>query len=73
MTIANGGNIPADIVPYVWDPFRSGSRAGGGLGLGLYIVKELVTAHQGTVSVDTGEGETKFTVRLPRAASTEAG
>jgi two-component system, sensor histidine kinase and response regulator len=68
LTIANGGNIPADIIPYVWDPFRSGSRTGGGLGLGLYIVKELVTAHQGTVSVETGEGETRFVVRLPRAA-----
>jgi signal transduction histidine kinase len=38
------------------------------LGLGLYIVRELVLAHQGRVGVESGEGAgTVFTVALPRA------
>jgi signal transduction histidine kinase len=45
-------------------------KAGRSIGLGLYIVKQLVSAHGGTVSVEsTAEAGTTFTVRLPRSAS----
>jgi two-component system sensor histidine kinase/response regulator len=37
-----------------------------GLGLGLYIVAQIVQAHGGTVDVKTGDGDTAFYVRLPR-------
>lgn len=37
-----------------------------GLGLGLYITRELVTLHGGTVDAKSGEGETVFEVTLPR-------
>jgi signal transduction histidine kinase len=41
----------------------------GGLGLGLYICRELVNAHNGTISVENGDaGGAVFTVRLPRGA-----
>jgi two-component system, sensor histidine kinase and response regulator len=56
----------------LFDPFRSGQREpgrGDGLGLGLYIVSQIVEAHQGTVAVKRGQGdETSFHVRLPRTA-----
>jgi len=37
-----------------------------GTGLGLFIVRQIVRAHGGTVSLSSGEGKTVFTVKLPR-------
>ena len=75
LVVKNGGTIPPDIVPYLFDPFRGGQRQtgrGDGLGLGLYIVSQIVQAHDGRVDVKTGEGEeTAFHVRLPRASSAQ--
>jgi two-component system, sensor histidine kinase and response regulator len=73
MVVSNAGNIPPDLLPQIFDPFRGRSgpgRRSEGLGLGLYIVKELVDAHEGRVDVSSIPGErTRFTVRLPRRAS----
>jgi two-component system phosphate regulon sensor histidine kinase PhoR len=52
---------------YRVDPGRS--RGSGGTGLGLAIVKHLVQMQAGEIGVDTGEGGTRFRVRLPRAAA----
>jgi PAS domain S-box-containing protein len=70
LEVHNGGAIPAWLLPTLFDPFR-GTRhrrdQARGLGLGLFIVKELVRAHGGTVDVASTEaGGTTFTVRLPR-------
>jgi signal transduction histidine kinase len=59
------------VVPHLFDPLRSAGHRRrdhtAGLGLGLFIVRELVRAHNGTVSVSSnGESGTTFTVRLPR-------
>jgi two-component system sensor histidine kinase/response regulator len=69
-SVANGGTIPESLLPILFDPFRgvedpSRSR---GLGLGLYIVQQIVQAHRGSVEVDSGaSGTTVFNVSLPRA------
>jgi signal transduction histidine kinase/CheY-like chemotaxis protein len=76
-----GQGMSPEFLPLAFEAFRqadgSTTRAHGGLGLGLSIVKTLTEAHGGTVSVESagiGRGST-FIVRLPiaaRSASTEA-
>lgn len=65
-----GTPIPAELLPVVFEPMRRGALTQGdrSVGLGLYIVKDIVDAHGGKIAVSstTGEGTT-FTVRLPRA------
>lgn len=53
--------------PYFRREPRPQSRAGG-LGLGLYIVSEIATAHGGTVEVVSSDERTMFTFRIPRGA-----
>ena len=65
-----GKGIPEQYLPRVFDRFFRvpGQEEESGIGLGLSIVKNIVEAHGGTVSVEsrTGEGST-FTFTLPRA------
>ncbi|KNH26207.1 histidine kinase [Pseudomonas syringae] len=73
LTVHNdGAPIPAEAIPTIFDPLvRSADEELGGpttsLGLGLFIVKEVVKAHQGTIEVSSNETDgTLFTVVLPR-------
>jgi signal transduction histidine kinase len=68
-----GQGIGPDILPFIFDRFRqadsSSTRAHGGLGLGLSLVKHLVDLHGGSVlaqSAGEGKGAT-FVVKLPLA------
>lgn len=67
-SVSNTGVIPADLLPTIFEPFRRGSTSSHkGLGLGLYIVREIALVHGGSVEVvSTEETGTKFSVRLPR-------
>jgi len=74
----HGLPISADLLPKLFDPFRRGaatvgqpgSASGLGLGLGLFIAREIVYAHGGSIEVksDAEEG-TSFAVSLPRKSS----
>jgi PAS domain S-box-containing protein len=69
-----GQGMTSDILPYIFERFRqadsTSTRAHGGLGLGLAIVRHLVELHGGMVEAESagaGQGST-FTVRLPLIA-----
>ena len=67
-----GPAIPASELEHIFEPFRRGDRRGnkGGLGLGLFIVKEIVSTHGGSISVSSSSQEgTRFCIRLPRDTS----
>jgi len=73
-----GAPIPPEMLGQLFEPFRRGptSEPGGrrGLGLGLYIVRQIALAHGGSVEVEsTTERGTRFTVRLPRNGETTLG
>jgi signal transduction histidine kinase len=73
VTVADRGiGIPRDKVSLVFDRFERGvsGRKYGGLGLGLYIARQMVQAHGGRIEVesDPGRGST-FVVHLPRRSS----
>jgi PAS domain S-box-containing protein len=72
LTVADSGiGIPSEFVPHVFDRFRQAdsgyTRAHGGLGLGLALVRHFVELHGGTIWVESegpGKGST-FGIRLP--------
>jgi PAS domain S-box-containing protein len=71
LSVHNSGTpIPASALSTLFDPFqRAGDRSARGSGLGLYIVKSIVSAHGGHVSVESNaETGTTFCVRLPKRA-----
>lgn len=68
--IDQGVGIPADHLPYIFDRFNRGARhkerKTRGLGLGLYIVRRLVEGQDGTIWVESAEGQgSKFSFILP--------
>lgn len=79
LRVGNGGHaIAADALPFIFEPLvqapggraaHADERSKTSLGLGLFIVREIVLGHGGAITVtsDADEG-TVFTIRLPRAA-----
>jgi signal transduction histidine kinase len=68
-------SIPPHEIATLFEPYRRGTTAGtghGSMGLGLYIAREVIATHGGTIEVDSGpKAMTRFTVRLPRHAAPE--
>jgi signal transduction histidine kinase len=70
-----GIGIPAAEQPRIWDRLYRGDKSRGqrGLGLGLSLVKAVVEAHGGRVTVQSTEGSgSEFSVSLPVSAKQEA-
>lgn len=67
----DGEGIRPEDLPYVFEPFyradKSRTRSTGGFGLGLSLCQTIVTAHGGTIRVESEPGRTTFTVWLPVA------
>ncbi len=72
LSVQNDGSvIPAELMPVLFDPFKRGqiaeSERTGGLGLGLYIADRIVSAHGGSIDVESSvENGTRFDVCFPR-------
>ena len=65
----NGAGIAPELLPHVFDLFVQGERSldrrGGGLGVGLTLVRRLVELHGGSVEVESSTAGSVFRVRLP--------
>jgi signal transduction histidine kinase len=77
LSVHNSGDpIPPAALPTIFDPLRRiatvnadihGNRRPGSMGLGLFIVRQVVTSHGGTIEVTSSATDgTTFTVHLPR-------
>lgn len=68
--INRGDTIPAEKLARIFEQFyrldAARSTATGGAGLGLAIAKEIVEAHGGTITAESGNEESVFTVMIPK-------
>ena len=75
LEVSNGGTIAPEQLAHLFDPFRGRDRVPGrhqGLGLGLFIAREIVRAQGGRIDVSCKDGTICFRVELPRQASDPA-
>jgi PAS domain S-box-containing protein len=73
LEVQNAGLVPPEVMPVLFEPFRSRANEkqarSGGLGLGLFISQQIALAHAGTIDVLSSETEgTRLRVRLPRSS-----
>ncbi|MEN9935708.1 MAG: hypothetical protein RLZZ387_2287 [Chloroflexota bacterium] len=66
----HGMGIPPDALPHLFQPFYRApnvdTQSISGMGIGLYVIREIVNQHDGTINVESVEGQgSTFTVQLP--------
>jgi signal transduction histidine kinase len=66
---SSGAPIGPELGARLFEPFSRGNRGGGGVGLGLFVVREIARAHGGAAGFRPAPGGTVFEVRLPRRAT----
>ena len=82
ISVENKGRaIDPDLLPRLFDPLvraegegwdAESQVAGANLGLGLYVVREIASAHGGTVQVQSEDALNRFELHLPRICSRRA-
>jgi len=66
-----GKGIPGEDLDFIFEPFyrvdKSRNKSTGGYGLGMHLVKKIVDAHKGEISIDSEHGKwTEVTMKLPK-------
>lgn len=59
----NGPGIPDDVREHLFSPYMTTRKKG--TGLGLFLTKQIITAHKGSISVNSFPGGTVFTIQIP--------
>jgi len=74
--VDNAGTIPPDQLATLFEPFHGRAKArtsaSKGLGLGMYISRQIALAHGGEITVECPAGATCVVVRLPRVAGSSS-
>jgi len=70
--VRNDGAIPSEQIATLFEPFRNRARgaSSNGLGLGMYISRQIAKAHGGDITVEAAGDRTVVTILLPRTAAT---
>ena len=71
--VDNGAGIPAEVQAHVFEPFFTTKPVGKGTGLGLDIVRRLVSHNNGDIDLESQPGRTEFRVSLPLADADAVG
>lgn len=61
----SGSGIPSELKDKIFEAFFTTKPTGEGSGLGLHISKKIIDKHQGTITVESQPGKTKFGIWLP--------
>ncbi len=75
LEVANRGEMPKEVLDHAFEAFHRGpeqtGRKASGLGLGLYIAREIVRCHGGEIAIHSDGWATRIAMRLPRRGAAE--